>query len=763
MTRNLSFPAALLGLLLLAGPASAQTFTLQVGAAPPPPTPLVLHGDAWRYRFGTNAPQADWKTAPDAGLDATWQTGPGGFGYEDGDDATLITVMSNRFRTVYIRREFTIAEPIDPARRLLLTNDYDDAFVAWIDGVEVDRSPNAPGTVGTEPPFNPANLAANHEASAGSGGQPPRVTDLGSAAALLAPGTHVLSLMGINGTLASSDLSLITDLALASASPIRDGAYYALVTGLNSVQVSGVNTVAGSTRVVVNGVEASFQPGTGAWSIEQPLVPGANSLLIQAFNAAGAQVYVTNKLVILEASSTRFGGALAASTTWSPALGIVHLTNTVTIASGATLDIAPGTVVLLGVGVSLRAAAGGALHASGTAAAPITFLHEDGNTVWGELAAEGAGASLTLRHVETIGGAVKLRTGATGLMEDCYIHDYKSGTTPIAGCTGGQSFTVRRCHFRIYHETLWQTTLMNVEDCLFELANNASSDALDFDGAPPGSVIRRTTFRHGPQSNTDAIDIGPSGSTGSTNTLITDCLMYDFPNDKGVSIGEGSYGIVVTNCLIHGNDNGVEVKDSPGSGPACTANIIHCTIVNCLSYGFHCYDKSNPTTGTEGGRITNSYNNILWNNATSLGIFNDGLVVADHSLIAGGWTGEGNIDTDPLFLNPVAKDFRLTPASPAIGAGRSGATLGATFPVGSIMAPSHPTISSIASSNDTAVIGFWVDSERDYTLQCSDTASGGVWTKVADVYRQPRPRYTEVTNSLATGNRFYRLVSPVQP
>ena len=35
---------------------------------------------------------------------------------------------------------------------------------------------------------------------------------------------------------------------------------------------------------------------------------------------------------------------------------------------------------------------------------------------------------------------------------------------------------------------------------------------VDFDGAVVGSVIRRCTFRHGPQSNTDAVDIGPTTS-----------------------------------------------------------------------------------------------------------------------------------------------------------------------------------------------------------------------------------------------------------
>src|SRR5688500_9645035 len=77
--------------------ANAQTgdFTLTIGAAPIPPTALVVHSNNWRYLLGTNAPQADWKTTTDSALNQYWFTGPGGFGYEDGDDNTLLTTMSN--------------------------------------------------------------------------------------------------------------------------------------------------------------------------------------------------------------------------------------------------------------------------------------------------------------------------------------------------------------------------------------------------------------------------------------------------------------------------------------------------------------------------------------------------------------------------------------------------------------------------------------------------------------------------------------------
>ena len=94
-------------------------------------TSLVNHGDSWHYRKGTNAPQADWKAAADAGLDVTWQTGNGGFGYADNTTETqlcqtLLTDMLNRYSTLYMRRSFTIASPVDATAHLQLVMDYDE-------------------------------------------------------------------------------------------------------------------------------------------------------------------------------------------------------------------------------------------------------------------------------------------------------------------------------------------------------------------------------------------------------------------------------------------------------------------------------------------------------------------------------------------------------------------------------------------------------------------------------------------------------------
>ena len=669
--------------------------------------------------------------------------------------------MINFYTTLYVRRSFEIAGAVDPARHLLLTMDWDDGFVAYLDGAELMRS-NA-GT-GPAEPANTALASPIHESSRGTSGNAPVTFDLNPVGGRLSPGTHTLAFIALNGTSGSSDLVLLADLSLGPASPGVVAGPLLAVTSDDSVMLSGTNAIAGSARLTINGADAAFNAGTGAWSKQQLLNPGCNRLIVEAVAANGAVLFSTNQTVVSVISSTTIT-SLAGNTVFDSSMGVIRVPNDLTVPSGGSLTINPGAVLLLGPSINLHATANARITINGTRENPACLFTADGLTMWGELAADGANSFLTVHHAESIGGAVKGRNGATCLLEDSYFHDYKNGSVPIGGCTSAQSMTVRRCHFRVYHETLWQNTLMTVEDDLFELANNPSSDALDFDGAIVGSVIRRCTFRHGPQSNTDAIDIGPTTSgSGSTNTIIEDSLMFDFPNDKGVSIGEGSYGIVVRNCLIYGNDSGVAVKDSPGGKPPCTANVYNCTIVSC-DYGFRVYNKSNPGSATDGGQITNSYNNIIANSRfATFQVLNGGVIVADHSDFFGtNWPGAGNFNADPLFVNPAQRDYQLTDNSPCIGTGRDDATMGCKYPVGSPMAPSHPYFSSIVVANGAVELNFWVDSEKNYTVQASDTAAPGSWTKVTDVYHQMVPRLAKVTNPLAANHRFYRLVTPVQP
>jgi hypothetical protein len=152
----------------------------------------------WRYFVGTSEPPADWK---DIGFDASsWLYGKGGIGYGDGDDSTVVEPCMS----VYMRQTFTVT---DTSRlcRCLLSMDYDDGFVAYLNGVEIARS----NVDGYPPPYNqPTN--SDHEALMYQGGLPEDFeVPWALFKSLMIPGTNVLAIQTHNISMSSTDLSSI--------------------------------------------------------------------------------------------------------------------------------------------------------------------------------------------------------------------------------------------------------------------------------------------------------------------------------------------------------------------------------------------------------------------------------------------------------------------------------------------------------------------------------------------------------------------------
>jgi hypothetical protein len=179
-----------------------------VGAGTPLP---ILTGATWAYFKGTVAPPASWNTI--AFNDASWLTGPSGFGYGDGDDATVFSDMQNSYTTVYTRRQFDVPNPA-AIGALELRADYDDGFVAYLNGVEVARRNIPAGT----PSFNTLASSA-HEASGGTNGNAPETISLNAFVGQLVAGTNVLAIQGINVSLSSSDLTMRFELRVTNAPP----------------------------------------------------------------------------------------------------------------------------------------------------------------------------------------------------------------------------------------------------------------------------------------------------------------------------------------------------------------------------------------------------------------------------------------------------------------------------------------------------------------------------------------------------------------
>ncbi|HPA46232.1 MAG TPA: hypothetical protein PK395_10750 [bacterium] len=65
-------------------------------------------------------------------------------------------------------------------------------------------------------------------------------------------------------------------------------------------------------------------------------------------------------------------------------------------------------------------------------------------------------------------------------------------------------------------------------------------------------------------------------------------------------------------------------------------------------------------------------NCILWDGGNEISIYENPTITVSYSNIQGGWSGEGNIDRDPLFVRPwdgEGADLHLMPDSPCIDAG----------------------------------------------------------------------------------------------
>ncbi|MFH1108836.1 MAG: lamin tail domain-containing protein [Planctomycetota bacterium] len=187
---------------------------------------VVAEGDQWRYFKGTAPPSdpiGDWTQV--AFPDSAWQIGPSGFGYGDADDSTDLsnnplppTTMQGSYLSVYVRHKFQIDYP-ETVAELILSVDYDDAYVAYINGVEVARSDNIAGN----PPGFDTPASVGHEASGGDvNPQPPDVRDISAAIPYLLAGTNVLAVQGHNLAIDNNDFSLIPELSIVPGLSLLD-------------------------------------------------------------------------------------------------------------------------------------------------------------------------------------------------------------------------------------------------------------------------------------------------------------------------------------------------------------------------------------------------------------------------------------------------------------------------------------------------------------------------------------------------------------
>jgi len=163
---------------------------------------VILPGDIWRYIIPSSEPPASWDSL--IFDESSWLSGKGGIGYGDNDDSTVLVPPVG---SVYMRIKFNV-DDVSVIEDAVLHVDYDDGFVAYLNGHEIARA-----NIGT-PFVRPAysDFAAScTEPKVPYGNLPSAfMINRDTIKANLRTGENVLALQVHNCNLGSSDLSSTT-------------------------------------------------------------------------------------------------------------------------------------------------------------------------------------------------------------------------------------------------------------------------------------------------------------------------------------------------------------------------------------------------------------------------------------------------------------------------------------------------------------------------------------------------------------------------
>jgi outer membrane protein assembly factor BamB len=181
---------------LLLAPASPLSVPVREKHEPTDPPeglePIIDKGADWQYLAGGH-PGMSWMQ-PDFDAGA-WDVSAAGFGYADNDDNTTLKDMKGRYSVVYIRKSFRVSN-IEDIRELGLMINYDDAFIAYLNGREILRVGVGRGSGAR------ASRIDNHEAE-GFG-----YFRIFEHSDLLREGVNVLAIEGHNDITRGSDFTL---------------------------------------------------------------------------------------------------------------------------------------------------------------------------------------------------------------------------------------------------------------------------------------------------------------------------------------------------------------------------------------------------------------------------------------------------------------------------------------------------------------------------------------------------------------------------
>lgn len=581
----------------------------------PAGTTFIEPDEYWRFFRGTvqpSEPNEYWKEP--YFNDLGWETGQSGFGYGDDDDNTELLDMQDNYVTVYIRKEFPVSlSSLDPNGIVQLVIDYDDGFVAYLNGDFV-TSRHMPD----DEDITYKTLASSHDAGT------PETIALGTVSELLNDGNNLLAIEGHNTSYGSTDFSLIPSLRVESD---------IILTG--DTTWSGT-TVLEDSVIVPAGIILTIEPGTvvmmdDAVSIKvygQLLANGNESEPIRFTRNGSGKMW--KQIIFIEAEDSRFAHCIFEFADsegdhqdyydddcdpQTPLLSRDYHEAVVVVAShieveGCTFQNLPDD--------------------SGDGEGDALAIISDDPDHPGEASAE-----ITNSRFLSIGQGIHARY-AYVLVEGCFFTG-KNGDNDDVDLWGESSpppLIINNVFLNPAYDDM-----INPTKCSAILIGNIISGSTDH------CVVLRDV-----------------GSPVLMNNLIYNC------NNAGVAVENTCDALLINNTIdhIYGSDGkGIKIFDLGRAGPPyCLtkgggrATLINCIIRDCVKAPIHLTDSEQIDNEPDAGsHVTVKYCNVE-GGISGVTVVQNGAVL-DSTVT---WL-EGNIDAEPQYVDVGSGDYHLKSAA----------------------------------------------------------------------------------------------------
>ena len=353
--------------------------------------------------------------------------------------------------------------------------------------------------------------------------------------------------------------------------------------------------------------------------------------VIFSVSDGSATVSDTVRIMVMNAGGPTPVSGTITTTTWTKANSPYRVTGTITVPTVNTLTIEPGVDVLFDSDVQFIV--NGRLRAIGSLADSIRFMKGTASE-WGGIRITGGDSS-------TIGYGRISDGHADGPVGD-----------PATAYGGGIYVSGDGTRLEIFHGVVSDNRAGDGGG----ICNHLSSTI----ALTHCTITLNSANRYGGGIYNYFEEVPLHFAT----MILSDCrIALNTASIGGGVANVSSARAVLANCTISGNaaDKGAGVWNYYALG----------TLANCTMTG-------NLASSSGGGLFCGYYgkatltNDIVWGNAPE-DIYNDprdpGTVGAIYSDVGGGWFGEGNINTDPLFSSHRDSAYHLTGASPCIDAG----------------------------------------------------------------------------------------------